>query len=433
MTDQTYRESINFVVGEEKRLEEILSPAEIITLLDSAVRAGAGRVAVAGDKAEIIWSSGEISDRDEAEIRRPLRIEGEPLNSLVVFGDPGERERLEAISTLLQDSLQLMIDSNLKRLMTTELHTTVVNQSYGELLESHEKLAASEARYRNLAEDLEKIVEKRTAELKQAHAMLLQQEKMAAVGQLAAGMAHEINNPMGFIISNLNTLKKYTGRFQEMLADYRVAAAREGAGFTSRAAQLEEKWKKLNLDLILADLEELFHQTLGGCDRIKKIVADLKGFSHIDEGEAAVVDLNEEIDRTLAVLAHQTPPDSEIRRNYAELPGFRCNPALICQAFYCIIINAFQARPEGLRLEIDTLAQEKGIILRFTDNGPGIPANIISRIFDPFFTTREVGAGTGMGLATAYEIIHGVGGTIEAASEQGQGAVFTITLPRARN
>lgn len=430
MTDHSSRQGISFVVGEEKRLQDILAPFEIIPLLESAKRAGAGRVEVIGDKDEPIWSSGEIRGAADTEIRRPLRIEGEPLNALVVSGRPEEKDRIEAISTLLQDSLQLMINSNLKRLMTTELHTTVVNQSYDELLDSHKSLAASEERYRDLAENLAKIVEDRTAELRQTHAKLLQQEKMVAVGQLAAGMAHEINNPMGFITSNLNTLKKYTGRFREMLTGYRAAVA-EGVA-SPLTAQLEEKWRNLRMEATLADLDELFDQTLGGCDRVKKIVADLKGFSHIDDAEEVVVNLNAEIDRTIAVLAHQIPTACIINKKYAELPVFRCKPALICQAFYCIIMNAFQAKPEGLRLDIDTLVQKEGIIIRFTDNGPGIPPEIITRIFDPFFTTREVGTGTGMGLATTYEIIKSCGGSIEVASQPGQGASFTITLPLAR-
>ncbi|HEX8960201.1 MAG TPA: HAMP domain-containing sensor histidine kinase, partial [Geobacteraceae bacterium] len=146
----------------------------------------------------------------------------------------------------------------------------------------------------------------------------------------------------------------------------------------------------------------------------------------------AMADLNAEVDRTLSVLDHEIPEDAEIVKDYHPLPRVCCNPALICQVFFNIIQNALQARKSGLRLTISTRRDSSGIRISFADNGPGIPDGIRNRLFEPFFTTREVGAGTGMGLAVAYDVVTRYGGTIEAESLAGGGALFTITLPLQR-
>ncbi len=193
-----------------------------------------------------------------------------------------------------------------------------------------------------------------------------------------------------------------------------------------------QKWEELKLDFISSDIEDLIKQSLEGTERVKKIVSDLKGFSHIDEGTEAVVDINTEIDRTLNVLTHEIPEGAEIIKDYHPLPGFKCNPALVCQVFLNIILNAIQARKLTLKLFISTGYNNSRIAVRFSDNGRGIPEEIRSRIFEPFYTTKDVGKGTGMGLTAAYETITGYGGTIEVESRPEEGATFTITLPVKR-
>lgn len=430
MEEKRTQDSLRFVVGEERDLAEILSAAEIAPLLGSLVRAGAAGAFLARDNGEILWRSGGEADGHAVTVRLPLRVEGEPVGCIEVYGPEERREVLAAMASLFRDTVQTILATNLKRMMTTEIHTTVVNQSYDELLAANSLLAASEARYKNLAENLEKIVTARTKELQHAYVRLVQQEKMAAVGQLAAGMAHEINNPLGFVTSNLSTLDKYVHRFSEMLSFCRSAVAAPGLEELQEGVRRE--WGRLKLDPILADVEELFAQSLEGCRRVSKIVAELKAFSHIDEGESGVVNLNEEIDRALSVLSPQIPEDCLIRKSYATLPGLRCNPAQLSQVMLNIIMNALQARPQGLQLVITTEVREGSLVASFTDNGPGIPPAVQSKIFDPFFTTREVGAGLGLGLATAYDTITSWGGTIEVASEPGRGACFTLTLPPTR-
>ena len=411
-TEQGGETSITYVVGEEKRLTDILSAAEVVPLLKGMVRAGAAEVAVLDTAGNTLWLERDPAAGGGLAGNIPIFLEGEPVGKLLIKGRAGREEPLKGLASLLLDALNTIIANNLKRMLTTEVHTAVVNQSYEDLVETNRRLAESEAQYRELAGELEKKVEERTSELKLAHARLLQQEKMASIGQLAAGMAHEINNPLGFITSNLNTLHKYAQRLMEMLELYRTMIGNDVA-VAAVAAAAQQKWQKLKLDLVCADISVLIGQSLEGAERVGKIVADLKGFSHIDELAEAMADLNAEIDRTVSVLGHEIPGDAVIIRDYQPLPGLLCNPSL-------------------LRLVISTNCDSTGVRIGFADNGPGIPHELKNRIFEPFFTTKEVGSGTGMGLAVAYDVVARYGGTIEVESPADGGALFAITLPLQR-
>lgn len=431
VTEQGEEINITYVVGEEKRLTDILSTAEVVPLLKGMVRAGAAEVAVLDTAGNTLWLEKNPAEGGGLAGNIPIFLEGEPVGKLVIKGSAGREEPLKGLASLLLDALNTIIANNLKRMLTTEVHTAVVNQSYQELLETNRRLSESESQYRELAGELEKKVEERTSELKQAHARLLQQEKMASIGQLAAGMAHEINNPLGFITSNLNTLHKYAQRLMEMLELYRSMIGDDVAA-TVVAVAAQQKWQRLKLDMVCADINVLIGQSLEGAERVRRIVADMKGFSHIDELAEGMADLNAEIDRTISVLGHEIPGDAEIVRDYQPLPGWLCNPGLLCQVFFNIIKNALQVRKSGFRLIISTICDGTAIRIGFADNGPGIPTEIRNRIFEPFFTTKEVGSGTGMGLAVAYDVVARYGGTIEAESPDGGGALFTITLPLQR-
>jgi signal transduction histidine kinase len=242
---------------------------------------------------------------------------------------------------------------------------------------------------------------------------------MASVGQLAAGVAHEINNPNGYILSNLNTLRKYVGRMMSMLEHYR--GLHEAAG--------SEKWRELKLDVVLGDVDELLDQSVSGAQKVKQIVSDLKGFSHVEDMGVSAVDINHEIDRTLGVLSGEMPRDTRIIKEFGVLPVFEGNGALLCQVFLNLLRNAFQTRPEGLQLIITTVHEDDTLRIRFSDNGPGVPDEIHGRIFEPFFTTRDVGHGTGLGLTVAYDIVTECGGTLEVENGKKGGAVFLVQLP----
>jgi signal transduction histidine kinase len=247
----------------------------------------------------------------------------------------------------------------------------------------------------------------------------MQQEKMASIGQLAAGVAHEINNPLGFVLSNMSTLRTYLERITAMLEHYSVLDPSAGA----------DKWQELKLDFILEDVWALLDQSVSGAERVKKIVADLKGFSHGDEMGTGELDINKEIDRTLSVLAHEIPHDAKLVRNFGDLPPCKGKGALLGMVFLNLIRNACQACSEGLELDITTICEDGIIQVAFADNGPGVETSILPRIFEPFFTTRDVGQGTGLGLTVAYDIVKGFGGTIEVTNRTEGGANVLIQLP----
>lgn len=424
--------NLTFVIGEEKRLSQIIGRGEIEPLLRSALRAGLVRASLLDEDGLPLSSAGdEEPPGSVSEIRSKLLVEGEPKGTLVMVCDSGSVERSGALSSLVHDAIQLIINNNLKRMLTTELHTSVVQESYEQLLETNSRLRESEARYRDLSLSLEHKVEQRTAELQQAYARLLQQEKLAAVGSLAAGMAHEINNPNGFIRSNLTSFRRYFERMHEML-DYYQLLISGNTPLHQLQQDTEQKRRDLKLNFIISDTFELLNQSIEGSDRIARIVSDLKSFSHVDETSRSDADLNIELDRTLSVLAPQIGPAYTLVREMRPLPLFACNPALISQAFLSIIQNSLQSRPEGVQVRVASRVEGGEIVIEISDNGCGIPPQNISRVFDPFFTTREVGSGTGMGLTVAREIVSAAGGSISIESGEGCGTTVTIRFPSKR-
>lgn len=410
---------IDFVVGRERRLQDVLTGNEVIPLLRRVVEGGMTGVALEDDGGEVLWSAGEPPVKGSPSF--PLLLEGEPVGELRVCADGVTPS---AVGRIVAGALQGMVEANLRRMLTTEIHTQVVNLSYEELLEANRLLTLSEGRYRELAATLEIKVRERTEELKRLYAHLIQQEKMASVGQLAAGMAHEINNPLGFVLSNLRTLERYCARLVEMLDFYRTASGHS-------MAEGEKLHDRLKIAFIREDLEGLLSQSISGAERIKKIVADLKGFSHIDDIGAGFLDLGEEIDRILGVMSGEIPEGTRIVREYAPLSPLRCEGGNVAQALFSILRNAFQSRPEGLEVLVRTEPCGEGVRITVADNGPGIAEEIRSRIFEPFFTTRPVGEGVGLGLTIAYNAVKRCGGTVRAEERSEGGTAFIIHLPPA--
>lgn len=422
---------IEFVIGEEKRLAEIVSKAEVEPLLRSALKLGISHLTLLDeDELPLVRLGSEPAPDGQArfKLRLNILVEGEPKGTLLL--EAGESTpAFDAIARLLQDALQLTVTNNLKRMLTTEVHTSVVQESYDQLVATNRRLMESERRYRDLARDLEKKVEERTAELRLAYNRMLQQEKLAAVGQLAAGMAHEINTPLGFIRSNLNSFAKYQIRMAEMLGLYRRLLAQRVPA-AELQEQAEQRWKSLKIDFLLEDCAVLLGQSLDGTDRIAKIVAELKGFAHLDGMDEQPMNLKRELEQLLAGLAPQFPPGTRLIIDLQELPPLTCRVPLVLQAFANILDNALKSRSEGLELTVTTAVEEGQIMVTIRDNGCGIPPDHLDRIFEPFFTTRPVGSGSGMGLTVAHQAVTGAGGSIEITSDLGLGTVCRVTLPK---
>ena len=420
-----HREQIEYLVGQEHNLLDLLQSLEIRGLLHEALSAGVLQVLIKLEDGSAVCSEGaQNSAVAGREIRLPLSLEGERVGHLLVRGredDPA----LDAIAGILRSAISVVAHNNLKRMMTAEMHTSLVTRTYDELLAKNLELSASEARYRELARNLEVKVRERTDELGRALARLLQQEKLASVGQLAAGVAHEINNPIGFINSNLATLRKYVGRLMEMLDWYQQQTASSDRLTDSAALKARE----LKLETVKGDVWDLLDQSLAGAERVRKIVADLKGVSHVDEADGETFNLRLEVERTLSVMKAQLPADATVQCDLVDTPPLAGNGALFCQALVNMIQNAVQAVPSGLVLKLRSFCSPEKVTFSVADNGSGVPEELRSRIFDPFFTTRDVGAGTGMGLAIVYDIVKNCGGSISVGDAPGAGALFTMEFP----
>lgn len=264
-------------------------------------------------------------------------------------------------------------------------------------------------------------------ELKRTQAKALHQEKMATIGQLAAGVAHEINNPMGFIQSNLGTLEKYLARVTDYLAAQEALLARVAS--PEQLAELGERRRAAKVDVILGDIGDILRESLDGAGRVRKIVSDLKGFTHQDVGGEEEVELNQLLESTVPIVWNEIKYKATLHRDYSELPAVFCQPRLISQVFANLLVNAVQAIEKQGEITVRTWREESFVCLSVADTGQGIPENVLKRIFDPFFTTKEVGVGTGLGLSISYDIIKQHGGELLVESTPGAGSTFTIRLP----
>lgn len=274
-----------------------------------------------------------------------------------------------------------------------------------------------------LQQALEEIHESHN-ELKRTQSQLIQTDRLATIGQLAAGIAHEINNPVGYVNSNLSTLGKYVSSLLEFL---KSAQALLGPEAVQSLKQLRED---LKIDSIANDIGSLIEESKSGVEKVKKIVLDLRTFARSDSKTGMVLeDLNKILDSVISIVWNEIKYKAELKKNYGNIPLIYCNAQQIGQVFINILVNAAQAIPEKGTITVRTYARDPGVVVQISDTGTGISGDIIDRIFDPFFTTKEVGKGTGLGLSISYDIVRRHGGKIEVESQVGKGTKFTISLP----
>lgn len=275
---------------------------------------------------------------------------------------------------------------------------------------------------------LKNITERKKTQdkLKQTQAFLVQQEKMASIGQLAAGVAHEINNPMGFVMSNLSCLKDYIDSLIDFIAlQDKVIASKN----IQKDGQLAEARKTFDIDYISKDAKDLINESLEGTERIKRIVQDLKTFSRVDQSEFTSIDLNESIETTINIAWNEIKYVAKLNREFGDIPRIECYPQQLNQVFLNLLINAAQAIIDKGTITIRTWCNGAFVYVSVSDTGCGITDDTMSRIFEPFFTTKEVGKGTGLGLSISYGIVENHGGKITVESKPGKGSTFTVSIP----
>jgi hemerythrin-like metal-binding protein len=275
------------------------------------------------------------------------------------------------------------------------------------------ELEAANVALQREREELKLLLQK----VEEAQNQLLQSEKMASIGQLAAGVAHEINNPVGFVNSNLTTLNTYVGQLLKLIDAHE-------SGTVTDALRHEA-----DLDFLRQDITDLVKESQEGLDRVKKIVSNLKDFSHVDEAEWQEADINAGLESTLNVVWNEIKYKATVVREFGSLPPVRCIPAQINQVVMNLLVNAAQAIEQQGTITLRSGLEGEWAWIEVEDTGKGMTPAVTKRIFEPFFTTKPVGKGTGLGLSLSYDIIAKHGGSFTVRSEPGKGSSFRIVLP----
>ncbi|AOJ77198.1 histidine kinase [Burkholderia ubonensis] len=323
----------------------------------------------------------------------------------------------------------------LVRVRTAELETALrrYEQTTAMLQRTRENMATEidERRAAQARLEQEKDEQRRLLhELEETHVQLLQSEKLASIGQLAAGIAHEINNPIGFVSANLNTLKTWVRGLLDVVAAHDALlpqlepAARDALAAQRRAA---------DLDYVRDEIVTLIDESIDGTMRVRRIVQDLRDFSRPGSDEWSVVDIHAGLESTLNVVHNELKYKADIVREYGDVPHVECLPSQLNQVFMNLLVNAAQAIPGRGVITIRTTSDGDHVTIAISDTGKGMPPDVMRRIFDPFFTTKPVGQGTGLGLSVSHGIVERHRGTIDVTSVPGQGTTFCVRLPIRRS
>ena len=271
------------------------------------------------------------------------------------------------------------------------------------------------------------------AALKQAQSQLVQSEKLASLGQIVAGVAHEINNPVAFVTNNVAVLGRDVGEMRDLITLYESADDLIAESRPATAEQIREFRERVDMDYTLRNIQGLLERSRDGLRRIQQIVSHLRLFAHLDEGDVNEADLNNGIESTAAIiLGHARKKQIRLAMELSPLPPVTCNAAKINQVVMNLLTNAIDASPEGKSVTIRTRldADGEGVSIEVIDEGSGIDPKVRDRIFDPFFTTKPIGQGTGLGLSISYGIVKDHGGTIDVDSKPGEGTKFVVHIPR---
>lgn len=369
-----------------------------------------------------------------------------------VLMDQGEMDQLNRAGTLWGKSGMLRsqagegipVQMNLSLVRDTGANVTgivIVARDVRETLrlvaDLQQAKSTLEERVRQRTHEIELAMQERERayrELTRKDDQLIRQEKMASLGQLAAGVAHEINNPVGFVSSNLQMLQQYLGDLRSYVERtdalvHRVADPKAAVSMQREAAEVLAWMESSDLKQTLVDAPQALLESIDGLNRVKKIVSALREFSHADQDEPAWADLNEGLESTINIVWNELKYKVTLHRAYGDLPKVQCYPHQLNQVFMNLLVNAAQAIPEKGEIWLKTWADTDHVYIDIRDSGSGIPEGHLSKIFDPFFTTKPVGQGTGLGLSIVYGIVERHGGTIRVTSREGEGTTFHVSFP----
>jgi PAS domain S-box-containing protein len=339
----------------------------------------------------------------------------------------------------LVGAIETMIDITDRKRAEAELRTAhlaaeqLVKERTHELVEAKAALEEDVARRQVIEEQMQQRLKEITelnTRLHNVHGQLIQNEKLASIGQLAAGVAHEINNPIGYVFSNFGTLQTYLQDLLRLIDAF--VAAEPGLSSEEMRQEMAALRKEIDLDYLKGDIIALMNESREGIERVRKIVQDLKDFSHVDaSADWQWADLHRGLESTLNVVNNEIKYHADVIREFGTLPRVQCLPSQLNQVFMNLLVNAAHAMEGHERgtITVRTGTREDQIWIEVSDTGCGIPPDVINRIFDPFFTTKPVGKGTGLGLSLSYGIIQKHHGELKVCSTPGEGTTFHITLP----
>ncbi|VBQ00224.1 histidine kinase [Burkholderia pseudomallei] len=306
-----------------------------------------------------------------------------------------------------------------------ERTTHVLQRTRRKMEQEIDERKAAQARLEHEKDEQRRLIRR----LEETHVQLLQSEKLASIGQLAAGVAHEINNPIGFVNANLNTLRSWVQGLLDVIA---VQEALTGTLAADARAPLAAVARDIDLDYVRGDILALIDESIDGAMRVRRIVCDLRDFSRPSGDAWAFADLHASLESTLNVVHNELKYKADIVREYGVLPLVECNAAQLSQVFMNLLVNAAQSIGTHGTITIRTTHDGDTVSISIADTGAGIPEDAIGRIFDPFFTTKPVGQGTGLGLSISHGIVEHHGGRIDVESHVGRGSTLTVTLPVRR-
>ena len=362
-------------------------------------------------------------DKSEKE-RFVVLIEEKPYETVIENASNVKKHSIIVAVVLLLSAIVItIVFSNiftkpLKKITNTLTHFKGNQGKFKLDVNSNDEIGALASAFRDVINDLD-----------QAQEQLIQSDKMASIGQLAAGVAHEINNPVGFIGSNINALKTYCEELLLLLDEYETADEYLKNDF-AHWNSIDKVKKDIDLNYLKKDIVKLIAESTDGVKRVKDIVQDLKDFSHVDESEWQFIDIHAGMDSTLNIVHNEIKYKAEVIKHYGDLPDIECIGSQLNQVFMNLLVNAAHAIDEHGTIKIETgLTDNEWVWISISDTGKGIPKSKLKKIFDPFYTTKPIGQGTGLGLSLSYSIIEKHSGRIDVESVEGVGTTFCIWLP----